>query len=78
MTKTYNILPVNFLIFDAALDRYNEDKLRLERYYHDLYALFMKKITAYCLASAPDETEEKNLRVMLNEIIAARAKLAAD
>ena len=45
-----------------------EQKL-LERYFYDLYGLFMKKLSVFVLASEPLSSETVQLQAMLKEMI---------
>ncbi len=73
--RQYVISPRQFFIFDTANDVNIEDKIQLERYFADLYSVFMKKLTAYALTSVCDKIEEADLKNMMSELIAVKKSL---
>ncbi len=71
MASAYKIVPRHFYLFDKEVD----SKAELERYFNDVYALFLKKITAYVLNGNVNKEEEDQLKKMLDEMIAVRQSL---
>lgn len=48
----------------------------LERYFYDLYGVFMKKLSAFALDASPGEPESVRLQAMLQEMIKIKKLIA--
>jgi hypothetical protein len=51
------------------VERSEEDQKVLERYFHDLYGIFMNKLSFFVVQSSSDSDETVKLQAMLQEMI---------
>lgn len=61
---------------DPAHRKPDRDKL-LERYFYDLYGVFMKKLSAFVLEDRVDPSDTVKLQAMLQEMIKIKKLIAA-
>lgn len=78
MNKIYSI-PISIafpaLLRDAPR---RENEAILERYFNDIYSIYLNKLSAYVLAATPERESAQRLRSLLEEIIKVKTLLYND
>lgn len=78
MNKIYSIpISITFpnLLRDAPR---RENEAILERYFNDIYSIYLNKLSAYVLAATPERESSQRLRSLLEEIIKVKTLLYND
>ena len=55
-----------------------EDNKIIETYFHDLYGIFMKRLSYFALDAAPDSEDEVKLQALLQEMVKIKRLLKAE
>lgn len=73
LERQYQITPRNFVLFDAE-----SSKAELEKYFNDVYVLFMNKISSFAIKSENSVKEQVRLRALLEELIKIKKLLEGE
>ncbi len=75
MYKIYNI-PINISFPNLLRDAPRRDnEAILERYFNDIYSIYLNKLSTYMISTVHDEDSAKRLRSLLEEIIKVKTLL---
>lgn len=72
MNNAYAIKANNLFLFDKQKE---DEAILLERYFNDIYPLFLKTLTEYAMANKTDDATEQKLTKLLSELIAVKKSL---
>ena len=75
MYKIYSV-PINVSFPGLLRDAPRRDnEAILERYFNDIYSIYINKLSAYMISTAHDSESAKGLRSLLEEIIKVKTLL---
>jgi len=78
MYKIYNI-PMSIAFPGLLRDAPRRDnEAILERYFSDIYSIYLNKLSSYMISGSHDEEAAKRLRSLLEEIIKVKTLLHTD
>ncbi len=80
MFSPYRLVAVGttLVLHDQCIEEYKrrEDKNTiLERYFHDMYVMFLDKLTRFAVESCTPVDQKERLKYLLNELIKTRTLL---